>query len=482
MKLPEIPKLLLVYPPITKFERYSSAIGASGGRQIPLGIYYLAAYIRKHGYATDVVDAEAFDFDNQKIIRLIRSHHFNILGISATTVAFHRALKLAEKVKAAVPETIVIIGGPHVSSQPQHPLQFGVFDYAVRNEGEQTLLDLLRSFHDKGELADIPGLVFRKKNEISVNPKREYITDLDELPFPAYDLIPDMTRYSPPPCNYKKSPVANIITSRGCPHLCTFCDNNTFGRKVRYRSAENIAAEIEYLMIHHGVKEIAFVDDTFTLQKKRIYDLFALTRSKGLRFPWTCMAHVNTVDEELLQYMKANGCWHISFGIESGNAEILKIIRKSISLQAIEGVITACRRIGILTKGFFIVGHPNETAETIDDSIKLATRLKLDDVVVTINTPIPGSEQYRQADKYGTMDISSWSKFNYWNPVFVPRDLTRDSLLAKHKEFYRKFYIRPHIIWRYIKSFCNTTGIQRMLNILSSSRFLIPSWPSRSKR
>jgi radical SAM superfamily enzyme YgiQ (UPF0313 family) len=391
-------------------------------------------------------------------------------------------LSLAQELKATVPKTVVIIGGPHVSSQPRHPLHFEVFDYAIRNEGEETMLELLRSFQEKSELGDIPGLVFREQNQIRVNPTREYITELDELPFPAYDLIPDITRYTPPPSNYKKTPVANIITSRGCPNLCTFCDNNTFGRKVRYRSVENIAAEIEYLMIHHGIKEIAFVDDTFTFQKKRVYDLFALTRSKGLRFPWTCIAHVNTVDEELLQYMKDNGCWHISFGIESGNAEILKIIRKNISLQAIEDVIAACQRIGILTKGFFIVGHPNETADTIDDSIKLATRLKLDDVVVTINTPIPGSEQYNQADKYGTMDTSSWSKFNYWNPVFVPRGLTRDTLLAKHQEFYRKFYVRPHIIRRYLKSFCNTTGIKRMLKILASSRFLIPSRPNRSGR
>ena len=474
------PKLLLVYPPITPRERYSSAIGASGGRQIPLGIYYLAAFTGRHGFKTDVIDAEATQQTNAQIIDRLHAGGFNVLGISSTTVAFHRALALAQAVKAASPETVVVIGGPHVSSQPTHPLEWHAFDFAVRNEGELTLVELLEALAGRRPLEAIAGLVYRSDTGVVVNPKRPFIQDLDALPFPAYDRIDDLTRYTPPPCNYKASPVANVITSRGCPSRCTFCDTNTFGRRVRFRSAENVAAEIEHLSRAYGVREIAFVDDTFTLRRQRIVDLFQRTRAMGLRFPWTCMARIDTVDEALLQTMRANGCWHISFGIESGDADILKIIRKDIDLSATRRVIAACRRLGILTKGFFIIGHPAETPATIEATIRLALNLDLDDVVVTINTPIPGSEQFDRAAQYGTLDISDWSKYNYWNPVFVPHGMSREVLTAKHREFYRRFYLRPHILWRYAKSFCSPTGLRRLAAIAASARFLLPETRTHS--
>lgn len=240
----------------------------------------------------------------------------------------------------------------------------------------------------------------------------------------------------------------------------------------RMRTAENIVAEIELLMNRYGVKEIAFVDDTFTVNPKRLYDIFDMARSKGLQFPWTCMARINTVDESLLRYMKENGCWHISFGIESGDERILKEIHKNIQLENVVRVTDVCRKFGILTKGFFIVGHPLETIETIDKTINFACRLKLDDVVVTINTPIPGSYQFDHAQEYGTLDTQSWEKFNYWNPVFVPHGLSQDILLSKHKEFYRKFYLRPQILWRYFLSLFRPTGLKRMITLLLSSRFL----------
>ncbi|MCK4602983.1 MAG: radical SAM protein [Phycisphaerae bacterium] len=466
------PKPLLVYPPITRLERYGSAIGAAGGQQIPLGMYYLAAYLRSKGYETDVIDAETLDSTNEDIIAHLRVGEFNIMGISSTTVAFHRAYELAKAAKAASPETIIVLGGPHISCLPRHAMEFGVFDFAIRNEGEETLAHLLDVLARDKDFSKVAGLIFRRDGQVVVNPQRPYVEDIDSLPMPAYDLIGDIRKYAPPPCNYKLLPVANIITSRGCPNQCTFCDNSTFGRKVRMRSAEGIVDEIELLIRTYGVREIAFVDDTFTIRPKRIYEIFDLARARGLRFPWTCMSRINTVDEKLLRYMKENGCWHISFGIESADETVLKTIRKNISLPDVERVVDICHQFGILTKGFFIVGHPTETVETIDKTIDFATKLKLDDVVVTINTPIPGSYQYEHVDEYGCLDTSSWSQFNYWKPVFVPHALTRELLLAKHKEFYRKFYLRPRIIWRYFKSLFSPTGMRRLGQLVGSSRFL----------
>lgn len=440
------PKPFLVYPPITKAERYGSNLGIFGGNQIPLGLYYLAGYLRRHGYEVSAVDGEACGLGAEDIVNRMRETSANVLGISSTTVAFHRALELAEFVKRELPGTVVIIGGPHVSCRPEHPLEFAAFDFAVRNEGEETLLKTLRMLEHGGDPAAVAGLIYRAGNEIRVNPKRAYIEDLDSLPFPAFDLIDDITLYNPPPFNYRRRPVANIITSRGCPNNCTFCERTTFGRKARLRSARNIVDEIEMLMQDFGVREFAFVDDTFTIKAARIHEIFELCRERGLSFPWTCMSRVNTVNRELLTYMRDNGCWYVAFGIESGDQGILKEIKKNITLDNAREVVGISSELGMRTKGFFMVGHPKETVESIDKTIDFARSLKLDHIVVTINTPMPGSYQYEHASEYGELDESAWAEFNYWNPVFVPDGLTREIIQAKHKEFLKRFYCRPGML------------------------------------
>lgn len=299
------------------------------------------------------------------------------------------------------------------------------------------------------------------------------ISDLDSIPFPAYDLVSDFSLYNPPPSNYKKIPVANIITSRGCPNLCTFCDHSTFGRKLRQRSAKNIADEIELLYHQYGIREIAFVDDTFTLRPQRIIEIFNILEQRGIKFPWTCMSHINTVNFEVLKFMRDTGCWHISFGIESGNEGILRLIKKNISLDVARKVIRWCHELGIRTKGFFIVGHPGETVETIEQTIQVALDMALDDIIVTLNTPLPATEQCREVHRYGTMTEADWSKFNMWNPVFIPAGLSEDILQKKHKEFYRRFYLRPRIMWRYFCSFFSSAGIRRAAALFKSLPFLL---------
>ncbi len=472
--------ILLAYPPISKMERYGSDLGVFGGSQIPLGLYYLAAFVRDRGWRCKAIDAEATNATYEDIIRMMAEGDFDILGISSTTVAFHRALELASAVKAARPGTIVIIGGPHVSTQPAHPLQFDAFDYAVRNEGELTLAELLDVIEQNGDPAGVAGLTYRRNGEVVVNPPREYIADLDTLPFPAYDMIPDMQLYSPPPLNYRRRPVANIITARGCPNDCTFCENTTFGRRCRMRSAESVVDEIEMLIRKYGVREISFVDDTFTVKPKRIYEIFDIARARGLQFPWSCMSRVNTVDEKLLTYMRDNGCWYIGFGIESGNEDILKVIKKKIRLADVERVVRICDKLGIVTKGFFIIGHPMETEQTINETISFACRIPLNHVVVTINTPMPGTEQYANAKQYGTLDVSDWNEFNYWKPVFVPKGLTPELLLAKQKQFIRKFYVRPSNLWRQGRFiFSSSANIRQMGQVIGGSLKYL--WKKRGK-
>lgn len=465
-------KILLVYPPISKFERYSSELGCAGGQQIPLGVYYLASYMRHQGHQVDVLDAEAMSLTADSIVQKVNQTCPEVIGISSTTVAFHRAVELAWDIKRSHPEVKIILGGPHVSSNVYDAMAQECFDFGVIGEGELTLKELVSAIERNQNLHSIDGLAFRVGGSVAVNAPRQYIANLDELPFPAYDLVTDMSFYNPPPSNYKKLPVANIITSRGCPNHCTFCDQSIFGNKLRQRSAANVADEIALLYREYGVREIAFVDDTFTINSGRIRDLFDILSSMQIRFPWTCASRINTVTFEDLKFMQSVGCWHISFGIESGNLDILKIIRKNISLEQASKVIGWCAKLGIKTKGFFMVGHPTETIETIDETIQFALATPLDDVLVTINTPIPGTTQYKEATTYGKLDTTDWSQYNYWRPVFVPRELTQEILLEKHREFYKRFYLRPKMLVRYLFSFFSSGGMRRFNSIIRSLPFL----------
>lgn len=467
-------KFILIYPTITKLERYSSKIGAAGGAQIPLGIFYLAAYLRNHGWDVQVIDGEAEKLAAEQIVSRIKDFGARFIGISSTTVAFHRAIELARIIKKESSGSTLLLGGPHITSNVNHAMSCEVFDYGVLREGEITALELLDALVNGTPLDNIKGIAYRdSERRLVVTSNREYIADLDSLPFPAYDLIPDITSYTPPPSNYKTSPVINMITTRGCPHQCTFCDNNVFGRKYRERSAENVFMEIKFLREKYGVREIAFVDDTLLISKQRIYKLFELLDAGNFKFSWTCASRVNNVDYEFLKFIKSKGCWAIAFGIESGDEGILKTIKKDISLDRARDVIHWCRTLGIKTKGFFIIGHPTESIETINKTIALACELELDDVLVTFNTPIPGSQQYAEVDKYGILYKTDWSQFNCWYPVFVPFGLTQEILFQKHREFYRRFYLRPRMIWRYFLSFFGKGGFHRLLSILKASRYII---------
>ena len=475
-------KILLVYPPISLWERYSSDIGHSGGRQIPLGVYYLASYVRQAGYDACVIDGEAQGMTIAAVVEKAMEWGPDIVGISSTTVAFHRALETSREIKARIPDIPVVVGGPHVTALRGDVLNHREFDFAVYGEGEETLKELLDTLSGGGNLSSVKGLAFRHEGVPTINAARPFIADMDDIPFPAHDLIADFTLYNPPPTNYKKLPVANVITSRGCPNRCTFCGHSSFGHTLRQRSPENIAAEIELLYHRHHVREIAFVDDTFTIRPERIFELFKILNRKEIHFPWTCMSRINTVDFETLKFMKDRGCWHISFGIESGNADILRLIRKNISLPDAKKVLGWCHRLGIRTKGFFIIGHPGETLATIEQTIGAALALPLDDVVATLNTPLPGTEQYETAENYGSMGKGDWSRFNMWNPVFVPRGLTEEILLRKHREFYRRFYLRPRIMARYSLSFLSRAGVRRAVSVVKSIPFMFGRDQSRTRR
>ena len=225
--------VLLVYPPISSRERYSSAIGSSGGRQVPLGIFALAAWLRRSGHTVAAIDGEAAGLTADRIAALVRARQPGLVGISSTTVAFHRALEVAHAIKRDPGAPPVVLGGPHVTANPDSLLASYDLDWGIVGEGEISLLALVEALAAGADTTTLPGLARRHGDTVVVNPRAALIEDLDELPLPAYDLIPDIATYAPPPCNYRSLPVMNVITSRGCPNRCTFCDRAVFGNRFR---------------------------------------------------------------------------------------------------------------------------------------------------------------------------------------------------------------------------------------------------------
>ncbi len=441
--------IFLVNPFITSAERYGRNIGDIGGHQMPLGIFYLAAALRQINEEVQIRDCEALNLSHEELISELKETQTRIIGITSTTVGFYRARTLAEMIKNEIPDITIVIGGPHMSAMPKPTMLTKAFDYGITHEGEIALTKLTAYLlHGKGQLSEIPNLSYFSDNNLIQNDTIEYIQDMESIPLPDRDLCQDFSVYKPPIGAFRDKPVMNMLTSRGCPYQCIFCDNNTFGRKTRFFSAEYVTREIKELITQYGAREIAFLDDTFVLDKKRLRKIFSILQEEQITFPWTCMTRVNNLDYETLKFMADNGCWQIRIGIESGNQKVLDFIKKGITLEQVRNVAKWGKQLGIKVSGFFIIGHHIDTPETIEQTIDFALSIPLTDIITTINTPIPGTESYNLAKQYGDYYEDDWMSLNYWTPVFVPNGLSKELMLQKQAEMYSRFYRRPAVLLR----------------------------------
>ncbi len=438
-------------PPISMEERYGSLAGA--GSSLPsLGILFLAAVTRQHGFPTQLVDAAALNLGPAGLLARVEAARPDVLGLSATTFSIYHAAAFAVRVRELLPNITVIIGGPHVSAAPLDTMgRFPEFDVAVVGEGEETIVDLLQALDSGSALDSIPGIVMRRDGAITTTGRRAFLSDLDTLPYPAWDLLEGFpANYPPATFKVRKLPAASLVTSRGCPNRCIFCDRSVFGSNCHAFSAEYVVGMIRHMVEQFGIREFSFEDDTFITFKKRLVAICQGILSLGHQISWTCLGRVNSIDAETLALMKRAGCWQISFGIESGSQEILTAIHKNVTLAQIERAVDLCRTAGILSKGFFIVGHPGETGQTLQQTLDFALKLPLDDISVTMLTPFPGTEIYERATEFGQFD-SDWSRMNLLNTVFIPHGLTHEVLEQYQREILRRFYLRPRIILGYLR-------------------------------
>lgn len=452
-------KVFFVIPPsISRLDSY--AYDAADKADVPriwVGILYVAAALREKLAITPVIiDAPASGMGLEEIERLVAEEKPDIVAFSVLTFNLVACLRVAEAVKKVHHETVVCFGGWHPTLYPSETLGLGVVDYVVIGEGEETFCELVSALQsarkpDAQVLGNIKGIGFRDASGNAViTATRVPITKLDEIPFPAYDLI-DLKRYS----NILADSTENIsiLTTRGCPHACTFCDIRK--SRYRYRSPEKVMEEIRYWH-DKGIAEFYIQDDNFTINRKRAIELCRLIIDSGLKVRYKISSRVDHLDDELVGYLKRSGCHRINFGVESGSQRVLDYLQKGIKVEQIHQAFQLAKKHRISTFAYIMIGTPVETDEDYEHTARLICIVKPDHLHCSICTPMPETHLYRTLLKEGGISTDYWREFAvaptaefstpFCNPLYSDEELR-----AMQNSIQKKFYLQPRVILNEVK-------------------------------
>jgi len=451
-------KVTLVSPPYTFWKPGTEFLAPLLGHYPPMGLLSLAAYAREHldGITFTVIDAAARALSHDEAAREVIRSAPDVVGITMTTSMVPDAEAVARAVKAALPRVPVVVGGPHVSGAGAAALAGSeAFDLAVAGEGELTFKEVLEAFRAGRPVNGIAGTLYRDNGRVKQAPPRERIADLDSLPMPAFDLLPDFPRaYRPNIFFSPGGPTASLVTSRGCPFRCAFCDQSTFGHTYRAASAESVFAAVKDLRERYNISYLVLYDDTFTLDRDRVLELCRLLSGLRPRLAWSCDANVMTVDREMLQQMKHAGCWSISFGLESGSPRVLRSLRKQIDLDRARLVVRQTRAVGIRAKGLFILGTPEESMETIRQTRAFIRALPLASLNLSKFTPYPGSELHDLLREDRRLAADGWTadygRLNGMNFIAPSRHLSIAELEREYHATLKQFYRAPRTFARHL--------------------------------
>ncbi len=424
----------------------------------PLGLAMIAAVLEQRGYDVRIRDYTVEKYSDEDLAEELRKYKADVIGISIVTpvadFVYNRIVKVIRENSGGK----IIVGGPHPSILDEEALQY--VDVVVRGEGEETIVALLENLN---KMENVSGISYVKDKSVFRNPERNFIENLDILPFPARHLLPDVENYSGLP-SLRHKRVYNISTSRGCPYNCIFCYQGVFGRRFRARSPENVLEEWSFLIREKKAEVVTISDDTFTTDPARVEQICHAIIQNGLKIPWTCSngIRIGRDTAELLPLMKESGCIHVAFGIESGNEDSLKRINKEISLELVKKTVLSARKAGIPTVvGFFIVGFPWEDRKSILDTIEFACSLPLDYAHFAVPIPFPGTELY---DLYLNthQEIPPYNCF-YPHSSFIffeGKGLSKEDIRILYRQAYRSFYLRPGIL---INHFLRSISSRRLL-------------------
>lgn len=424
-------KTLLIVP-------HTEKVAQAQYHMIPqLGVGYLAGAAKVAGHECSVVDAKAEHLTLDGVLERARRFRPDIVGVGAMTHEIVRAHDIAAGIKYENPSVVTFVGGCHASALPVRTLvEFSAFDVLVAGEGERVFPKAVNAVINGGlaALGGVKGVSYRLDDNVIDNGCSAPVEDLDALPFPAWECFPQTKVYP-------------ILTSRGCPFGCNFCQH-VHGRILRYRTPESVVEELKRLVYDFGAKDVRFRDELFTAKKSHVAGICELILREGInrKIHWACTTHCNTVDRETLGLMKKAGCRMVGFGVESGNPEILERMGKQITLDRVRRAVSDAKAVGLKTGAFFIFGHPYETPETVADTINFAAELNTYQVNFGSMVPYPGTEIYEMAmrGEGGYRHLSeNWSDYDkYLADPMDMEHLTRRDLEIAQVKAYLYFYIK----------------------------------------
>lgn len=455
-------RVMLIRPPArhTVESEVPEAVEAENLSYPPLALMSIAQFLlSQSSHDVTILDAQLDNLDYPELEKQVSDWKPDVVGITCFTVQLvdvHNTIQACRRAGAKY----VVLGGPHISDFPQESIGMPGVDAVVKGEGQKPMLDLVNTWAAGKVAKGIPGTMAHAEDPI---PEQDvyFSNNLDDYPIIDRTLV-DYKRY------YDVMGAGGIfttmITSRGCPYRCTFC--NTPRHRYRVTTPQRACDEIE-ACIKLGIKEIYFVDDTFNITNKRVHELCDEILARGLKFSWTVRFRVKGVDRELLEKMKAAGCGRIQFGVEQGTEEGLLRLKKDVTSKEIEHAFKLCREVGIRTVAYFMIGTPTErTRQDVIDTINYSIRLNPDFVMYNILTPFPGTTLYDEGQRDGVLDIQPWLKFmrapseefkaQVWDEYFTREEL-RDLLNLA----YRKFYWRPAFVLRNLAQIRNPQDLMR---------------------
>lgn len=444
-----------------------------------LGLGYLAACLEKDGHAVQLCLRSRELKSRSVLSNLIRRGEFDIFGIKVMSSSIMAAKETIELIRNIDSNAIIILGGPQVSGDPSNVFRLmPEADYAFYGEAEIGLAKFLRRFSNDSvsdkELNEIPNLIWKNGSETIVN-DREWVDDLDSLPFPAWELMEPGTFPNVPFNGYsRRFPIAPMLITRGCPNRCTFCETGIInGYNIRSRNAKNIIEEIKLLTARFGVSEIQFFDSNCAHSRGPLREVCERVISENMDISWSAPngIRIDSIDKKLVDLMKRSGCFQVNVGIESGSPRILRQIKKALSLDMVREKVSLLRKAGIEVVGFFMIGFPGETIAEIKQTIFLAMELPLTAASFSILCPLPGSEIYKEVYKDRNIEMEILNSLDFTSYKNNLSEVPHAQLRKIQKNAYLRFHLRPRIIKYFVKNLNSIYKISFLMNRIYVNAF-----------
>ncbi len=447
-------KIAFILPPYDLMEKgYGSKKFIKAGFFPPLGVGYLAAPLLKRGHQVKIIDCPPLQYQNEDVKKELLAFEVDIIGVSSLTASASEAYSLVKFLKLNFPNVPIIFGGAHVSCFPELIIKnVPMVDCLCYGEGEEAFVKIVDSYEQNSKIGlDILSTWVRGTDgNFFKNPPARPKMNLDEIEPPAFELY-DYNIYKPLPLQFKRIPVANVVTSRGCPWgQCTFCfESGRASQKYRRHSPGRVIREIETLVKKFGIKEVTFWDDNFLVNEAWINEFCDLLDQAGLKIPWSACGRVNTVSKSMLERAKRSGLWCVFYGFETGNEDLLLRIKKGATLDQARQAVKWTKDLGIDIRGSFMLALPGETPAKARQTIKFACELDVTFVQFVLTFPEWGTELYEDAIASGRLVPSYQGRTTV---SYIPQGYKDAEEVRKmQKEAYRSFYFRPAFIWRHFK-------------------------------